>query len=165
MVYCIWRSSAYVRRGELNSALFSKTATRKQTKVNMVSVSVHTTWTAPIIQLKTPLNACYQCLSSSAIKPAGTQCFLVASAGTHPSFRRQVVQPEPLGNVPPLHFEHPRSPSDTRLCEKVTLFLPKRLSPIGGSSSVVPQGVSRAGRSRSGFGYGSGNTRKHACTL
>ena len=110
-------------------------------------------------------NACYQCLSSSAIKPAGTQCFLVASAGTHPSFRRQVVQPEPLKLVQPWHFEHPRSPSDIRHCEKVTLFLPKRLSPIGGSSSVVPQGVSRAGRSRSGFGYGSGNTRKHACTL
>ena len=29
-----------LRRGELNSALFSKTATRKQTKVNMVSASV-----------------------------------------------------------------------------------------------------------------------------
>ena len=42
-----------LRRRELNSALFSKTATRKQTKVNMVSVCVHTTLTAPTIQLKT----------------------------------------------------------------------------------------------------------------
>jgi hypothetical protein len=38
-----------LRRGELNSALFSKTATRKQTTVNIV----YTTLTAPIIQLKT----------------------------------------------------------------------------------------------------------------
>ena len=34
-----------LRRGELNSALFSKTAIREQSKVNMVSVSVPTTWT------------------------------------------------------------------------------------------------------------------------
>ena len=38
-----------LRKGELNSALFSKTATRKQTKVNMVYTKV----TAPIIQLET----------------------------------------------------------------------------------------------------------------
>ena len=37
-----------LRRGELNSALFSKTVTRKQTKDNMVCITL----TAPIIQLE-----------------------------------------------------------------------------------------------------------------